>query len=115
MWQRTLDDQLAPEEIRGLTTSIWECFLDGKKVAIVGVMYPILLGPPVLWMEFLGTTARNLRKLPDLAREFCQSLSDPIVYAEARKGDHCSLNFLGKAGFTIFAETHDRFVMRLEL
>lgn len=115
MWQKSLDDQLIPKELRATTTSIWE-FIDGdKKLALVGVMRPNLLSEPYLWLSAYGKTYSALKRVMEHMTELQTELGERTVLAEVDPAIPANKKFLIHCGFTEVGESNGRVVMQRDI
>lgn len=115
MWQRSLDDQLIPKELRSTTTSLWEFMEGDKKLALVGVMRPNLLSEPYLWLHAYGKTYSVLRRVLAHMTALQTELGEQVVYAEVDPAIPANRKFLLHCGFTEVANDNERILMRREI
>lgn len=95
MWERAEYPEITTE-LAHLTTSIWG-FADR---ALVGVMRPKLLGPPILWFVLKESDFAGIR-VARRALDFFQKevIKEPLVLAEVDLSEHPHIRFAEFLGF----------------
>lgn len=111
MWQRTLDTNLVPDNLKPIIGSIWECIIGGKVLGVAGTLRTSALSDAYLWLEpKADITLAQKRMLPQLCDTLLRGLGEKRYFAETDLGDRRCQHFLYFCGFRDYAVVEDRAV-----
>lgn len=116
MWQKSLDLNLADEETRPFTTSIWQYYHSGKLICTIGVMRPALMGNPYLWITINSKPpASVLKQMNDMADALHEFSYSDTMFAEVANDQPVHIKFVKSCGFKPFLEEAGRILYKREL
>jgi len=90
-----------PEAVADKTLEVWRFVMDAVSVLRLGIMYPTLMGRPIVWAEVLSSHPRALLQLRRGMKEMHRLLDEALIYAEVREGDEVGFRFATVAGFRV--------------